>query len=137
MKNKAIIYIPIILLIVSILVKYKNNLYGYFNNKNINRTEIFVVNDEIKIGTVAATDVANANFTFINTGHHPLVIDRIETSCHCTQGVVSFMPTEPGDSTSVEIIYDKNQKGFFYQDIRVYGNFENSPVFLSFSGIVE
>jgi hypothetical protein len=137
MKNKAIIYIPILSLIVSILFKYKELLYRYFDHDNKENTKIFVVNDEIKIGSIAVTEDANANFIIINTGDNLLEIERIETSCHCTQGFVTFMPTAPGDSASIEVIYDKTQIGFFYQDIRVYGNFENSPVFLSFSGVIE
>jgi len=45
-------------------------------------------------------------FKFMNTGSAPLVINKVDATCGCTQPTYPFLPIEPGDTGAVEVKYN-------------------------------
>lgn len=72
---------------------------------------------EIDIGVIAKDQEAKAFFGIVNKGNVPLEIERVETTCHCTEGAFQLLPAGSGDTLYIEVVYDKHKPGFFYQDV--------------------
>lgn len=144
MSKKSLIYLIFIgsmtFLIAVILIKYKNlnntdNHKSELYSKNA-LTEVNVKRKNIDIGKIAVDEAHKAKglITLYNSGNKDLYIDKIEVSCSCTSGSIPRRPIAPKDSFNLVVSYNKTIPGYFYSDVIVHGNFENSPMILSFEG---
>jgi len=97
-------------------------------------TEIKVLDSEIHLGELDLSEDARAIFKLANLGSNHLEISHVEISCDCTTSESYQNEVKPGDTLYLPVIYNKGIPGFFYQDVIVYGNFKESPLFLAFDG---
>lgn len=74
-----------------------------------------------KLGTVHMGDTIYFAFSFYNTGAHPVVIEKAESSCSCTEAIKPEKPVQPGDSAAVRVILytQKTITGTIRKTIRV------------------
>ncbi len=81
-------------------------------------------------GTIPQSTIVNATFSFKNTGGSPLVIERVKTSCGCTNTNLSKKELKPGEQGTLEIAFDsEGYSGKVTRTITVYTNDpENSEV---------
>jgi len=77
-------------------------------------------------GTIGETDgYAEHLFYFTNTGQAPLVVNRVQASCGCTQPEWTREPIEPGKKGVVILSYNpKGRLGAFDKTATVYTNEE-------------
>ena len=61
-------------------------------------------------------------FVLTNTGDAPLVIEKHETSCHCTSAHYPKYPILPGETAEVVVKYDATKVGTFYRKVTIYTN---------------
>ncbi|MBR5102664.1 MAG: DUF1573 domain-containing protein [Muribaculaceae bacterium] len=62
-------------------------------------------------------------FLLVNTGDSPLTIVQVRPTCGCTTGEFSHMPVQPGDTTTISVTFDpENRPGQFTKDIWVVTN---------------
>jgi len=62
-------------------------------------------------GTITEGTVVSHTFHLRNTGHSPLIITKIQTSCGCTTPNFSPKPVAIGDTTSFQVRFDSKGKG--------------------------
>lgn len=97
--------------------------------------------------TTVSVDMQNWNFgqlslnqqrthTFLlkNTGHVPLVIQDVLTTCGCTQVEYDREPIRPGKTLQLVVTYKADKPGNFHKTITVYGNMQTLR--LSIDGFV-
>lgn len=97
----------------------------------------FIIDSDRKIGTIKRNTPITTHFTIVNRGTSPLIIHDIESSCGCTVPKWTKDPINPGDSTTIEIVFDAKDKGFFHKTLFLHSNTENSPQKFSLSGSVK
>ena len=74
-------------------------------------TTIGFENDVHDFGTIQDGDKVTHTFTFTNTGDEPLVISNARGSCGCTVPEWERNPVMPGQTGSLTVEYDSNNKG--------------------------
>lgn len=80
-------------------------------------------NIEHHLGVLKAGEKAGCFFKYTNTGTGPLVITAAATSCGCTVPRYDKKPLEPGDSGSLEVIFDSSgREGFQTKTITIMSN---------------
>ena len=84
----------------------------------------FLSETEFNFGEYSTRDTLVHYFVYKNTGRAPLVIQKIETSCGCTQATFSKQPLAPGGTDSIRVTYDGNgfSQGHFIKGCDVYSN---------------
>jgi len=82
------------------------------------------------------SDTLVHDFRFENTGKHPLVVNKLEASCHCVTAERPAQPVMPGRRGSIRVTYvrEPGQQGHFFRSVAVYTNGSAQPVKLSVSG---
>lgn len=103
------------------------------SEKKLRETEVFIPREEIVLDGVAK-DSIRARFVLRNVGTSPLTIEYIETGCDCTFVGYPDQPVLSGDSAVIEMRVKKESPGCFEETIFVYGNFRESPAFLTLKG---
>ena len=76
-------------------------------------------------GIIDATNSkASHTFKLKNKGQEPLVVHKVETSCHCTSANYSETPIESGKSGQIEVIFDATSSniGSFAKTVYIYTN---------------
>ena len=73
-------------------------------------------------GTIKQDGDGTCSFTFKNTGHKPLVLLNVRTSCGCTTPYWPRKPIMPGKTGTINIEYDTHRIGNFQKTITVYSN---------------
>ncbi len=77
-------------------------------------------------------------FTFINTGNMPFIINEVKTSCGCTTPEWTKEPVIPGQTGSIKVSYNpKGRPGPFSKSITVNSNAERQPIVLKITGTVK
>lgn len=78
-------------------------------------------------------------FTFTNTGDKPLVINQAIASCGCTVPKYTKKPVQPGETGTIEVIYNGNGKAFghFKKTVTVRTNGKTELVRLYIEGDME
>ena len=95
------------------------------NNENV---PVFSpVETSFDFGTIGENDgYAEHTFKFINTGTAPLIINRVQASCGCTQPEWSQAPVEPGMEGFIIITYNpKGRLGPINKTATVFTNENN------------
>ena len=144
MNRKALVYSFFVLsfsALITVLVIRSHGFEPMDNQKQANArytklTTVEVKNAKLNVGKIDVDEahLAKANSVLYNTGEETLIIDRVEVSCHCSSGEIPKRPIQPGDSAVIQVLYTKTITGFFYSDVIIHGNFEDSPALLSFEG---
>lgn len=77
-------------------------------------------------------------FHYRNTGKKPLVITKVETSCHCLTAMATKHPVAPGDTGSVLVIYkaSESKPEKFMRTATVYTNGTPARQLLTVTGEV-
>ncbi len=76
-------------------------------------------------------------FTFINQGDAPLVIQQVIASCGCTTPVWPKEPIPPGGHGTIQVTYSTvNRPGVFTKSITIYNNSNDNPITLYIKGQV-
>lgn len=74
---------------------------------------------------------------FVNTGDAPTIINRVRTSCGCTDSSYTEGLIAPGDTATVSFTYDPaGRPGRFEKTVKVYVGKEEKPKVIHISGTV-
>ena len=74
---------------------------------------------------------------FVNEGKAPTIINRVRTSCGCTESSYTEGIIEPGDTAFVSFTYDpKGRPGRFEKTVKVYYGTDNSTKTIEIKGTV-
>lgn len=72
------------------------------------------------------------NFVFHNTGATPLIIQKAEASCSCTEATFDKKPVAPGEQGVIQVTYKANNgTGHFSHYVAVYSNGADSTGYTS------
>lgn len=67
----------------------------------------FAFSEEIhNFGSLKAGEVVAYTFTFKNEGTQPLIINKADAGCNCTEVKLPGQPVEPGQEGQIEVIYN-------------------------------
>jgi len=87
-------------------------------------------------GTVAEGPDAVTEFTFVNNGKEPIVIEKAQPSCGCTVPTFSKEPIAPGATGTINVAYHtKGKPNPFTKTITVVSNAGTKV--LTIKGVVE
>lgn len=83
--------------------------------------------DFYDFGKIIQGEKVSYNFKFTNKGKSDLIISKVSTSCGCTVGDFPRVPVKPGETSSVEVKFDsENRRGFQNKTITVLSNAQPS-----------
>ena len=86
-------------------------------------------------GTIEPGEKASHTYTFTNTGDAPLVIKNAKGSCGCTVPSWPKAPVMPGESGTIEVVFDsKGKKGKQVKRVTLTANTTPAQTFLTISG---
>jgi hypothetical protein len=108
-------------------------------DKQTVRTPLTTINPDKMVynySTIRKGNRYEVVFTIENTGNQSLFINRVNTSCGCTNADWDKQPVEPGQTAKIKVEMIPEETGYFNKTIEVYGNFELSPVKLTITGMV-
>lgn len=124
--KKVVLFISILMLLVSC---------GQNLKKNYGATKIEFDETVFDFGSYSIQEERTHVFAFTNAGTEPLVIQKAETSCACTQIEYSQEPVLPGKRGEIKIKYLARQKyGHFHRNVYVYSNGSEQPIRLIIEG---
>lgn len=84
---------------------------------------------EHSFGTIAQGEKVSYTFNFRNIGDGMLQINDVTTSCGCTASKYSNEPVAPGESGTVEVIFDSyGREGKQLKNANVWTNCGENPV---------
>ena len=89
------------------------------------------------VGAIAAGHPYRTHFIYRNTGTDSVAIDNVRTSCGCTVPDWSRHPLPPGQSDTLHVVLEKNNRGRFRQKIKVFFSHQRRADVLFLRGIVE
>lgn len=93
---------------------------------------------EFDFGKIKQGDVVNHEFTFVNNGSEPVIIERIKTACGCTVGDYKKEPILPGESSIITAKFNsKGKSGKQRKTLSVFTNISEEPLALFISGEIE
>ncbi|MGQ9620425.1 MAG: DUF1573 domain-containing protein, partial [Bacteroidales bacterium] len=104
---KFIYYVTVFLIVCMIC-----NSCGTGNSKHISEysasdTAVIEFNEyEYDFGKIIAGEKVASIFLFKNTGKGPLIINAVTTSCGCTVPRYSAKPVLPGETGTIEVVFD-------------------------------
>lgn len=75
-------------------------------------------------------------YTITNTGHEPLVLTNVTTSCACSVASWTQAAIAPGEKGTITASFDAKALGRFEKTIGIYSNAQPSLVYLKFLGEV-
>ncbi len=79
-------------------------------------------NETIDYGTIAHNADGKREFTFINNGTEPLIIESTQGSCGCTVPSKPEGPIAPGGKGVIGVKYDTSRQGPFTKTVTVKSN---------------
>ncbi|MBS0011362.1 MAG: DUF1573 domain-containing protein [Bacteroidales bacterium] len=86
---------------------------------------------EHDFGTITEGENVGTIFRFTNTGDAPLIISSAATSCGCTVPKFSNKPVAPGESGTLEVVFDSSHReGKQTKTISVRSNAEPQVIVL-------
>lgn len=78
--------------------------------------------DTIDYGTIAHNADGKREFTFINNGTEPLIIETAQGSCGCTVPSKPDGPIAPGSKGAIGVKYDTSRQGPFTKTVTLKSN---------------
>ena len=91
----------------------------------------------IDYGTIDKGADGKRVFVFKNTGKEPLIISNARGSCGCTVPKWPNQPIAPGQSGTIEVVYDTKRVGPFTKTVTVNSNATEPTVVLTIKGTVK
>ncbi len=92
--------------------------------------------DAENLGEIMFQVPAKVVFKVRNTGNEDLVIKEVNPSCGCVVVDWNRESIPPGNTATINAIYDAKMLGVFQKDIEVFTNVSENPVYLHFQGRV-
>lgn len=93
--------------------------------------QILAETTEFNFGDVNIGEIVTRDITISNTGSGVLLIESITTSCGCTTAETDAVQIQPGDSTTLHIIFDSGAHGdtiaFYTRQVFVASNDPQQP----------
>lgn len=91
-----------------------------------------------KFEKTKAGEILKFDYSFTNTGDHPLIISEVKVTCGCTKPEFPQEPVKPGETGIIKVSFDTKGK-IGYQDriLEVISNAKNSPEKIRFKGVVD
>jgi hypothetical protein len=79
------------------------------------------------------------NIIFTNIGKKPLILQKVQTSCHCAQASFSKEPVMPNKQDTVTITLNPKEmfKGYFERTVTIYSNAKRGTVRIHVKGVVK
>ena len=79
-----------------------------------------------------------AKFEFRNKGNAPLVLQKVDAYCSCTQPSYTKEPIQPGKYGKIEVTFDANLlvARTFKKNLQIYSNADNGPQLIKVSGTI-
>jgi hypothetical protein len=105
---------------------------------NPNAPEITFTETVHDFGMLPFKGVAECEFTFVNTGKEPLIIQSCPSTCGCTVPTCpKDKPVKPGEKGTIKVKYNNTHiSGIFTKQFTVTSNAKNSPVRITIKGEV-
>ena len=77
-------------------------------------------------------------FKFYNKGNAPLVVQKVEAYCACTQAAFDKKPIEPGKEGLIEVTFDADLMvgRTFKKNLQVVSNAKNGPQLIKVTGTI-
>jgi len=103
---------------------------------NPNAPEITFTETVHDFGIIPLKGLAECEFTFVNTGKEPLIIQNCQASCGCTVPTCpKDKPVKPGEKGTIKVKYTTtNSPGTFNKYFTVISNAKNSSVRITIKG---
>ena len=95
-----------------------------------------VVSDVMNLGEVMFQQPKAVHFEVRSRGTEPLLLTQVNASCGCTQVSWPRTPIAPGETATIEAVYDAQLLGTFQKELEVYSNASQEPVYLTLQGRV-
>lgn len=93
---------------------------------------------EHDFGKISAGEKVGTIFTFANTGDGDLVITSASTSCGCTVPKYSKKPIAPGESGTLEVVFDSSGRaGLQTKTVTVQSNASKPVIVLKITADIE
>jgi len=92
--------------------------------------------ETIDIGEIPQGTPKPIEFEFKNTGNDPIVVVSAQGSCGCTSVDFPKTPVLPGTTTKITATFNAANKGSFTKTVTVKLASEETPVVLTFKGVV-
>ena len=90
-----------------------------------------------EFGTMEYASDGSCVFKFKNNSKKPIAITNVKSSCSCSSPSWSKEPIQPGQSGTIDVVYNTNIPGAFNKTIQVFSTAKNSPVRISVRGNVK
>lgn len=93
---------------------------------------------EHDFGKISAGEKVGTIFTFANTGDGDLIITSASTSCGCTVPKYSKKPIAPGESGTLEVVFDSSGRaGLQTKTVTVQSNASKPVIVLKITADIE
>jgi hypothetical protein len=78
----------------------------------------------VSVGEVPFDKPVTAVFTIKNISSDTLIIQNVQTACHCTVPEYPHEPILPGQTAYIKATYDARSEGQFFKTVSVSTNFD-------------
>lgn len=128
--KKLIAVIAVALITTLCIVKVNKN---YFHESQ----KIEFREEYVDLGEISSKYDTKYIFQFYNSGNIPLKINKVKSSCGCTDVKWPKHEISPGDSSQIEVIISPDYRGIFTVALKV--NYDNRKLYkeLRIDGVVE
>ena len=92
-----------------------------------NGAKIRFIETEHNYGTIQKGGDGKCQFTFVNEGNEPLILDKVKASCGCTTPSYTQKPVMPGKTGTIDVKYNTNNVGGFSKTVTVESNAVDNP----------
>ncbi|HLS71232.1 MAG TPA: DUF1573 domain-containing protein [Chitinophagaceae bacterium] len=118
-------------------VSYLDEVSQENNENELALTTVEFTTSHHDFGQIKEGEIAKHQFTFTNTGKHPLQIERVIPSCGCTVPHYPKEPIKPNEQGVIEFEFNsQNRVGQNHRDIRVVANTAEEHIILTFKAEV-
>lgn len=137
MKSEKISRIFFVISLIFLFCSFLNSYIfraSFFTNTESVMTTVSIKEKYIKAGKIDLGSEIKTEFNIKNSGNNDLFINMVKVYCSCSSTTKINEAISPGDSVKVLVEYEKKIPGYFFTDVLTYGNFDGSPLILSFEG---
>lgn len=83
--------------------------------------------DTYNFGKIKSGPDVHHEFSFVNTGDIPLIIQDVKSGCTCISVEWPKQPISPGAKGTIKVIYHTGKTGPFNKEVYVYSNATLQP----------
>lgn len=127
----------------ALICLFASMAFGMANAQNekkdvpANGAKIRFIETEHNYGTIQKGSDGNCEFTFVNEGNEPLILNKVKASCGCTTPSYTQKPVMPGKTGTIKVHYNTNTVSGFSKTVTVESNAVDNPrVVLKIKGTV-